>query len=284
MPSVTQVKKEMDFNSDLKSILGVMKGIATAQFLALEEQYRQYDAFSTAIESFFDLMDPKLIKHPFVVEGAPAGVIAITSDQGLLGGMNLQVILTALDQMGDGNGTLIVVGERGQRYAAERGFSVIGFPGVDDDKRLGQALQVRDYAMDLALRKQIGSLKVVYSRAISFTQQRISILPVLPCTAWASGGKETAHREFGHCLIESSLGSMVEYLVYLWLGQRLYEAMGLSRLAELGARAAHLEGSEQELERRAGKLRLEYFRKKHEIIDQNMRELFGARVVFGEKS
>jgi hypothetical protein len=82
--------------------------------------------------------------------------------------------------------------------------------------------------------------------------------------------------------MESSIANTLEYLVWFWLGQRLYEVLGLSRLAELAARSVHLEGSCQELQRRGQKLRLRYFRQRHEVIDRNMRELFAARALYGQ--
>ena len=53
-------------------------------------------------------------------------------------------------------------------------------------------------------------------------------------------------------------------------------------MAELSARAVHLEGSTQELQREGKKLRQQYFRKRHELIDSSMRELFAARVIYAK--
>ncbi|MBN3039091.1 MAG: F0F1 ATP synthase subunit gamma, partial [Candidatus Omnitrophica bacterium] len=72
----------------------------------------------------------------------------------------------------------------------------------------------------------------------------------------------------------------IEYLIYLLLGQKLYEIFGWSRLAELAARFVHLEESTQKLKELNEKLKLEYFRIRHELVDRNMRELFAARALF----
>ena len=56
----------------------------------------------------------------------------------------------------------------------------------------------------------------------------------------------------------------------------------MSRLAELAARSVHLEGSTQELQRRGKKLHQQYFRRRHEVIDNSMRELFAARSLYGK--
>ena len=75
----------------------------------------------------------------------------------------------------------------------------------------------------------------------------------------------------------------MEYLLYLYMGQKLYDIFGLSRLAEFAARFMHLEESSQRLKEMDKKVKLEYFRVRHELIDRNMRELFSARLLFVSK-
>ena len=82
-------------------------------------------------------------------------------------------------------------------------------------------------------------------------------------------------------LLESPGPKILEYLVWMWLGEKLYEVFGLSRLAEFSARAVHLDGSTQELSRRGKEMQRKYFRKRRELIDSSMRELFAARSLYG---
>jgi F0F1-type ATP synthase gamma subunit len=56
----------------------------------------------------------------------------------------------------------------------------------------------------------------------------------------------------------------------------------MSRLAEMGARFTHLEEATQKIQELNQKLRLQYFKFRHEVIDQNMRELFAARALYAE--
>ena len=104
----------------------------------------------------------------------------------------------------------------------------------------------------------------------------------MPCQGWLDLAGLRRYVPGGKILLESSRGKILEYLVWLWLGERMYEVLGMSRLAELAARAVHLEGSTQELQREGKKLRQKYFRKRHELIDSSMRELFAARLIYGK--
>ena len=155
------------------------------------------------------------------------------------------------------------------------------FPGVQEETRRTLAEQVRDYVLNRVLQGQLGTLVIVYPHPLSFTVQRVESVQAVPCQGWLqAGGRPGGVR--GRILMESSVGSTLEYLVWVWLSEKLFEIFGFSRLAELAARSVHLEGSSQELKRRKDRLMRRYFHERHEVIDRGMRELFSARSLYGK--
>ncbi|MCM8780562.1 MAG: F0F1 ATP synthase subunit gamma [Candidatus Omnitrophica bacterium] len=279
MKTLSALKKDLEFNKGLAALLEALKTIAVSQYRALEQKIKTYEKFLVAIESFFEFIDTQRVDHPFLKPGTkPQAVVAITSDSGLLGGLNIDVINLALLELNKIPGKLIVIGERGKLYAQESGVSFVAFSGIKEEERYAQAMQLRDYLIAKALEGVFGYLKVIYPRPISFTVQRVEVVNFLP---FAPSHKEYATPASGiDVILESSLQDTVEYLVYLWMGQKIYEIFGLSRLAEFAARYIHLEESSQKLKELDTKTRLEYFRVRHELIDRNMRELFAARLLY----
>jgi F0F1-type ATP synthase gamma subunit len=280
MPPITQLKKEIRFNTQLGGLLDILKSIAAQQFQVLEETLRSNPPFFEAIQTIAETFDLGSISHPFTQGTGPVGVIAVTSDAGLLGGLNQQVVTMAVREYRSQPGELMVVGKRGISYVQEYGFSCQGFPGVQDETRRVLAERMRDYALNRVLEGRLGSLTIVYPRALSFTVQRVESIRALPCQAWLQAPHAARGVRGDLLFMESPVASTLEYLVWIWLGEKLYEVFGFSRLAELAARAVHLEGSSQELQRRRDKLRHRYFRERHEVIDRSMRELFAARSLY----
>lgn len=297
MKTLPSIKKDLEFNSDLSALIEVLKNIAVSQFHALEQKLRSYEKFFLLIESFFEFIplektisssnssltgfiDISRINHPFLIpKNKSQMVVAITSDSGLLGGLNMQVVATAIRELEKIPGKLVVIGERGKIYARESGIPFVAFSGIEDEERYAQAIQLRDYLINKILADSIGYLKIVYPYPVSFTLQRVETLSVLPYVPTSLG--QTNPREIpSDIILESDMRDIVEYLVYLWLGQKFYELFGLSRLAEFAARYVHLEESLQKLKEMDRKLRLQYFRVRHELIDRNMRELFSARLLY----
>jgi F0F1-type ATP synthase gamma subunit len=281
MASLVQLRQDLQFNARLGMLLEVLRSIATQQFQVLERAFRTNTRFFEAIATIAATLDLEHFQHPYTQPEGPIGVIAVTSDTGLLGGLNHQVIATAVQEYQDNPGELIVVGKRGVSYARERGVPCREFPGVQDVGRRVLALQIRDYALGQVRELRLGALSIVYPRAHSFTVQRAELVRAIPCQELVRGGTPPRIHG-GTVMLESSRGHLLEYLVWLWVGEKLFEVFGLSRIAEMAARAVHLEGSSQELQRRGHKLKQQYFRKRHEIIDSNMRELFAARSLYGQ--
>lgn len=282
MQTIVSIKKDMEFNRSLGTLLEVLKNIAVSQYRALEQRLRSFERLLETIESFFELIDTARIHHPFLTpEDKPQAVVAITSDTGLLGGLNMQVIGYALHELEEIPGKLIVIGERGKMYARESKIPFVAFTGIRDEERYFQAMQLRDYLVGKVIEGTFGHLKVVYPRPLSFTVQRVEVLSVLPFLPSAQHRFQTTQAS-ADIIVESDIRDILGYMVYLWIGQKLYEIFGLSRLAEFAARFVHLEGSSQRLKEMDNKLRLQYFRVRHELIDRNMRELFSARLMYAD--
>ena len=280
MKTLAAIKNDLEFNKGLSFLVETLKMIAVSQYRALEQKIKTFKDFLPAVESFFEFIDIGKIDHPFLnSKNKPQAVVAVTSDTGLLGGLNMQVVGTAIRELEKTPGRLIVIGECGKIYASESKVPFTAFSGIKDEERRSQAMQLRDYLTGKVLEGSFGWLKVVYPRPISFTVQRVETLSFLPYSL-----PDIKHPNYGSdipdIIVESRPQDIVEYLVHLWIGQKLYEIFGLSRLSEFAARFVHLEESSQKLKKINKKTQLEYFRVRHELIDRNMRELFAARLLY----
>jgi len=284
MKTVAALKKDLEFNSGLSSLIEVLKTIAVSQYRALEHKLKSYEEFLKTIENFFRFFDINSVEHPFLrAQKKTQIILAVTSDSGLLGGLNVQVVGNAIRELDKIPGRLVVIGERGKMYAREAAVTYTAFSGIKEEERYTQAIQVRDYLIKKIAEEQFGYLKVIFPYPVSFTIQRVETLQFLPFLSAPAGKGLAGAPVFSDIIFESEPSRIVEYLVYLWMGQKIYEIFGLSRLAEFAARYVHLEESAQKLKELDRKTRLEYFRVRHELIDRNMRELFSARLLYAHE-
>lgn len=284
MKLLSQIKGDLEFNRNLYGLVDALGKIAVSQYYLLEKKSLFFEKIFTAIEDIAAMIDLKMCQSPFVnPAGLPLGIIAVTSDSGLLGGLNAQVVSSALKEAGGRPCKLIIIGEKGRMYACENNIPFTAFKGIIDETRFLQAQQLRDYIIAQISQKSIGALKLIYPHPVSIISQRVQAITLLPFgKADKFKSVQEAQASLAGLILESDLDDVLEYLAYIYLGNKLYEVFGLSRLAEMSARFVHLENSKTKIEQLNRGLRLQYFRQKHELIDRNIRELFAARLAFSK--
>lgn len=281
MIPLIRLKKDVLFNTELTHVVDVLKGIAAVRFHLLERQQLFFEQYGKTAEEFLTTVDFTKVGHPFIRSSVQrVGVVVVTSDAGFLGGLNSQVVNAGLKQVGTA-GFLLVIGERGSNLLRDLHVECETFPGIEESTRTSLALAVRDRIVHHILSGTCGRFLVVYPHPISFTVQKVTLEFLLPLEEWLV--KKQTRMNPAHLIWESRLEDLVEYLVVEWIGSRLEVIFALSRLAELAARAMHLEGSYQELIRQGKQLKLKYFRARHELIDRSMREIFSAQLLYGKE-
>jgi ATP synthase F1 gamma subunit len=280
MRLLSAIKKDLEFNMNLYNLLEVLKEIAIAQYKILEKKLKIFEAVFPALGSIYDMLGTSNVDHPLMhLAGRQPGVICVTSDAGLLGGLNMSVMSQAIREAQKNKARLIIVGEKGAMYAQESDLEYIVFKGVKDETRVAQAIELRDYIMQEELSGKLGELKIVYPYALSIVSQQVKTMQLLPFNRQEQINSRQ-DRVAGEIIFESSIGEVLEYWTHLFMGQKFYQVFGMARLAELAARFSHLETSKGKVDELNKGLRLQYFRQRHELIDKNIRELFCARLAF----
>jgi len=282
MKTLISIKKDMEVNAGLSLLIETLKTVAISQYYAAQKRLGTSTKFFRLIESFGETINIDRVNHFFTnPEGRAQAIVAVTSDAGFLGGLNMKVVSVALQEARKMPTTIIIVGARGEMYVRGTGFSTVSFPGIQDEERYSQAAQLRDYIYQKTLSGEFGTVKVVYPRTASLGVQSIEMVSFLPFQP--DNVKQAASDVKTDIILESRPEDIIEYLVYLWMGMKLYDIFGLSRLAEFSARYFHLEESGEKLKEEDKKVKLQYFRIRHELADRAIRELVAGRFVRGKK-
>lgn len=292
MPLLSQLRRDLRFNAEFLQLIQTLKNIAASQYHVLEREKERFAEFMDQFAEFFRVVDMVHVEAPLVnVMTDVLGIVLVTSDSGFMGGLNAGVIQGGLDVQGElpaEKVRLVVIGERGASKLQETGRQFHYFPGISQDTRYEQAMEIRDYLIKEVMEKRMGKVVVVHPRPVSFTQQTIETFSLLPCGELFDRAAETvitkhagARLQFvadaRKVTVESSYGDMVEYLAGVWVASKLFEVFEDSKLAEYSARAMHLEESVQKLEKEHKKLKHQCFRAAHELVDKGMRESFSSR-------
>lgn len=280
MIPIIRLKKEVEFNSDLKIIVDALKGIAMTRFHMLQRQLTVFERFPQLAGQLLAGIPMDQIDHPYVkVKVKRTVALLVTTDSGFMGGLNSQVVSTGVAEAGP-DAHLVVIGERGLNYLSDSRKECDRFPGIQDRQRTQLASKIREHILPLILDGKCGRFIVVYPKPISLAVQKVTIETMLPCEGWLGSYTQTSGDE--DMIWESEPRDVLSYVATFWVEHRLAEIFAMSQVAELGARVMHLEGSYQEVTRQGKKLKLQYHRARHEIIDRSMREVFSSQLLFNK--
>ena len=288
---LNEIRKELKFNIELVQLIETLKNIAASQYHIMEKEKERFDDFMNAFSEFFRVVNLVEVQDPLVrVMSDVLGVIVVTSDAGFMGGLNQAVMRVALEAQGERSNSqvaLVVIGEKGASTFSDQRREFKFFGGINQDTLYEQAVEIKDYIVAEVLAKRMGKVVIAYPKSLSFSSQTTQAISILPCAELfdASAVSEVSRRIKGpafmtratQVIVESSFSDMVEYLAGVWVTSKLYEVFEDSKLAEFSARALHLEGSFQKLEKEHKKIKHQCFKAVHEKIDKGMRESFSAQ-------
>lgn len=288
---LNELRKELRFNGELVQLIETLKNIAGSQYHTMEKAKQRFEHFMDAFSGFFRVVNLANVDDPLVrAANNVTCMIIVTSDSGFMGGLNQGVIRAAFAALKDRapeDVRLVVIGEKGASALQDQQRTFHFMPGVSPERIYERALEIKDYLVGEVLAGRMGRVMIAYPKPVSFTAQTIDVISLLPCTELFDVSKESeVTRRLGlmgflgearQVIVESSFRDMAEYLAGMWVAAKLYEVFEDSKLAEFSARAMHLEGSFQKLQKDKKKLRHMTFKAIHERIDKGMRESFAAR-------
>lgn len=298
---LTELRRELQFNTGLLSLIETLKNIAGSQYHMMERRKERFDQFMSAFSDFFRVVNLVDVENSLVrVVSDVLGIIVVTSDSGFMGGLNQGVIRKAFEVQGelsDDRVSLVVIGDKGASRITDMDRKFKFFPGIsqqgDQDEIYRQSVEIKDYIVDKVRSGEMGKVVVTYPKALSFSSQAIEAINILPCAELFSIDADSepsrelkpqgALAEATKVIVESSFSDMVEYLAGVWVTSKLFEVFEDSKLAEFSARAMHLEGSVQKVEKTHEKIRHQVFKAVHEQIDKGMRESHSAKSIKARK-
>ncbi|MBA4387806.1 MAG: hypothetical protein C0404_07485 [Verrucomicrobia bacterium] len=288
---LSELRKELRFNIELVQLIETLKNIAASQYHIMEKEKERFDLFLDSFADFFRVVDLVQVDDPLVrVVTDTMGVVIVTSDSGFMGGLNQGVMRAGLDacaHLPDEKKAFVVLGDKGASVFSDQRRPFKFFKGIAQGTIYEQAVEIKDYIVKEVLAGRMGKVIVAHPKPISFSAQTIEVINLLPCGELFDKNAESAIAQRGKgsklvaeatgVIVESSFSDMVEYLSGVWVTSKLFEVFEDSKLAEFSARAMHLEGSYQKLEKDLKKVKHQCFKASHELIDKGMRESFAAK-------
>ncbi|MDW8051929.1 MAG: ATP synthase F1 subunit gamma [Armatimonadota bacterium] len=182
----------------------------------------------------------ELPEHPLLQKREPRtyGFVLATSDRGLCGAYNMNLIRTLQNTMRALNLTpeqvrLFCVGRRGYQYFSKRGYTVMLYrsmptsgAGLEDARAVTSAIE------QAFISGAVDRVMLIYSRFINPVTQRPVVLPLLPIEP-PTGAEDGTKYDF---IFEPSAEELLQRLLPRYLLTQVLQALLEASASEHGAR------------------------------------------------
>lgn len=235
MPGLKDVKNKIEGVKKTSQITKAMNMVASAKLRGAQEKmekFRPYSQkFAAAMGNLSGGMDAGNLPLMEVRDVSGVELVVVTSDRGLCGSFNSNIISTAEKLMhqyeSEGKTVSIVcVGKKAYQYFRKSGKVRTSYRDI-----MGtfQMFNAREIAMDIAENFMVGKsdeVRVVYGKFYSVAVQKPEVEDLLPIKPLEGEETETAAAEItGAYTYEPEPGEIMEVLLPLYMNVQIYHAM-----------------------------------------------------------
>lgn len=225
-------------------------------------------------------------KHPCTIAREPikrVGLILITTDKGLCGGLNTNALRLAINKMKTWQGAGIecdvtVIGNKGFGFMQRVGANIVShLTGLGDTPHLEKLIGPVQVMIEAYKAGRIDALYMIYSRFINTMRQEPAFVQVLPLTPDAAMEKREAHWDY---IYEPEPRVVVDALMIRYIEALIYQAVAENMACEQSARMVAMKAASDNAKNVIEELKLIYNKTRQATITQELSEIVaGASAV-----
>jgi len=293
MANLKEVRNRIASVQSTQQITKAMKMVSAAKLKRATNAIVQLRPYATKLKEILGNLSASLegSTSPFIEEREPNKVliVAVSSNRGLAGAFNMNVIKTAnnliaekySEQFKKGNVSIVAIGKKTQDFYEKRGYNVIGNNNeVYSDLSFENVTKITDAIMAGFVDGKYDRVEVVYNRFKNAAVQILTseqLLP-LPKSEEAVSTKET-NVDY---ILEPSKEEIVTELIPKSIKIQLYKAVLDSHASEHGARMTSMDKATENAGDLLKSLKLAYNQARQAAITTELTEIVsGAAALNG---
>ena len=220
-------------------------------------------------------------KHPFLVardKVKNVGLIVVTSDKGLCGGLNTNVLRTSISQMKtwekEGKKVQVsTVGNKGLGFMTRVGADLkSNITGLGDQPELENLLGSIKIMLDAYVNGDIDELYICYTKFINTMKQEPNLDQVLPLNGDKLGSPDSSW----DYLYEPDSKTVIDELITRYIESYIYHAVTENMASEQSARMVAMKAASDNANTVIDDLKLVYNKARQAAITKEISEIVGG--------
>jgi len=287
MASLRTIRTRIKSVRNTQKITKAMKMVAAAKLRRAQEAVVRARPYAHLIDEMLEALarapaEAELPAHPLLRVGPVrrVEVLLMTSDRGLCGGFNANVIRRGQRFLVEEGADLekvqfSTVGRRGREFAKKKGLaSRKDYAGFFGKLRFANAKEIADDLIHAYLADELDAVYILYNEFKSAISQQISLkqlLPIVPREE-AKVVDPKAAQPAPH-LYEPSRPEVLRELLPRHLAMQVWRALLESEASEHGARMTAMDAATKNASTMIGSLTLQYNRARQAAITKELMEI-----------
>ncbi|TXI46129.1 F0F1 ATP synthase subunit gamma [Methylophilus sp.] len=220
-------------------------------------------------------------RHPFLIKRdvvKNVGLIVVSSDKGLCGGLNTNVLRLSLNQMkaweAEGKGISVsAIGNKGYGFMNRIGAKVQShITGLGDTPHLEKLIGTIKVMLDAYIAGEIDQLYICYTKFINTMKQEPTMQQLLPLTG-EQLGSPNGHWDY---IYEPEAKPVVDELMTRYIESLIYNAVAENMASEQSARMVAMKSASDNAKSVIGELKLVYNKARQAAITKEISEIVGG--------
>jgi F-type H+-transporting ATPase subunit gamma len=288
MASGKEIRNKIKSVESTRKITKAMEMVAASKMRKAQDRMRAARPYGEKIRRVAGNLSHALTEysHPFLEkrqEIRAVGLIAVTSDKGLCGGLNTNLLRLALGKMKewDAEGKKLqvtAIGNKGFGFMMRAGANIVSHVGgLGDRPHLEMLIGPAKVQLDAYINGEVDVVYIAYTRFINTMKQEPVIEQLLPLTGDLVGSN--AHNRWDY-IYEPDPKAVIDDLLVRYVEAVLYQSVAENIASEQSARMVAMKSASDNAKNVIGELKLVYNKARQAAITKELSEIVsGAAAV-----
>ncbi|MEY3200873.1 MAG: hypothetical protein RIR70_423 [Pseudomonadota bacterium] len=285
MASGKEIRNKIKSVQNTKKITKAMEMVAASKMRKAQERMRSARPYADKIRQLAaNLSYAKITdyQHPFLakaVEPKRVGVIVVTTDKGLCGGLNTNALRVAVNAMKDWEAKgvteirVTAIGNKGLGFMQRFGAKVVSqVTQLGDTPHLEKLIGPSKVMIDAFQNGELDAVYLVYSRFINTMKQEATCEQLLPLTGERLG-TPTSTWDY---LYEPEPKVVIDELLIRYVEALVYQAVAENMASEQSARMVAMKAASDNAGNVIDELKLVYNKTRQAAITKELAEIVGG--------
>jgi F-type H+-transporting ATPase subunit gamma len=288
MPSTKEIRGKIKSVQSTRKITKAMEMVAASKMRKAQDRMRQARPYGDRIRNIvahLALANPEY-KHPFVLRRSEirnVGVILISTDKGLCGGLNtnIQRALLQLVKQWEASGVKFqatAVGNRGFGFLQRLNANIVSHVvQLGDKPHLEKLIGPVKVQLDAYAAGTLDALYIAYTRFVNTMKQEPVIEQLLPLSADRFAQSEEEKRAYAwDYLYEPDPQRVIDELMTRYVEAIIYQSVAENMASEQSARMVAMKAASDNAKKIIEELQLVYNKTRQAGITKEISEIVGG--------